>query len=93
MHARHFLAAVVRQFISLGIRPHSSCNAGQAVANCCNAEVCCAPNDLSIPNVLNRQHIGEFGSKFPPMGWESGTPLDVKFDQRNVGRSSYLNDH
>ena len=41
-----------------------------------------------------RAHCGRalssWNSKFPPMRWANRTPLDVKFDQRNVGRLSYL---
>ena len=34
--------------------------------------------------------LSSWNSKFPPMRWANGPPLDVKFDQRNVVRSSYL---
>ena len=93
---------------------------GQALANCCNAWVCCAPGDLRHPKwaqsatyrgiwlvkaVLlhlavsesRRQHGLGFGVRCGPgsRSWHQCAgqieqQLDVKFHQRNVGRSSYL---
>ena len=53
---------------------------GQAVANCCNAGVCCAPGDLSIPYVLNRRHIRGFGlsRQFTPFSLRKSTATGTR---------------
>ena len=63
MHAQHLWACyrLCDRLSPLVSVPIPRVMSGQAVANYCNAGVCCAHDEQSIPNVHNRQHIRGFG--------------------------------